>query len=202
MGSYVYEWPEKYDQVFFPVTDGQGLWACASGFVGVIGDIELSIPEKERIEEYLDKLSAVEKNSNDAAAKLRRYIAAFEAAFPDSRRVAQREELDRMLKERLASRLKRNKTTLVEADIEAVLIELPAVGTPMPAKRRLFRIRQGRDIAGVCLGVAAYSQLDVGLVRSIFVLAAGVSIIFYLIAMFVVPVVETVEQAKLASASS
>jgi phage shock protein PspC (stress-responsive transcriptional regulator) len=139
---------------------------------------------------------------DDASAKLRRYIAAFEAAFTDSRRAAQREELDRMLKERLASRLKRNKTTLVEADIEAVLIELPAVGTPMPAKRRLFRIRQGRDIAGVCLGVAAYSQLDVGLVRSIFVLAAGVSIIFYLIAMFVVPVVETVEQAKLASASS
>ncbi len=139
---------------------------------------------------------------DDASAKLRRYIAAFEAAFPDSRRAAQREELDRMLKERLTSRLKRKKTTLVEADIEAVLVELPAVGAPMPAKRRLFRIRQGRDITGLCLGVAAYSQLDVGLVRWVFVLTAGVSIIIYLVAMFVVPVVETVEQAKLASASS
>ena len=37
---------------------------------------------------------------------------------------------------------------------------------------------------------------------ALFVLTAGVSILLCLIAMFVVPVVETVEQAKLASASS
>lgn len=139
---------------------------------------------------------------DDACSKLRRYVDAYEAAFPEARRAVQREELDRLLKQKLASRLRENKTTIVEADVEAILIELPAVGTPMPAKRRLFRIQQGRDVAGVCLGLAAYAQLDVGLVRWMFVLLVGVLGPLYLIAMFVVPVVETVEQAKLASASS
>ncbi|GMV31317.1 MAG: hypothetical protein AMXMBFR59_34420 [Rhodanobacteraceae bacterium] len=138
----------------------------------------------------------------DACAKLRRYTEAYEAAYPEARRAQQREELQRSLKEKLSARLRGKKTTIDEADVEAVLVLLPAVGVPMPARRRLFRINQGRDITGVCLGVAAYAQLDVGLVRSLFVLLVGVLGPVYLIAMFLAPVVETVEQAKLAAVSS
>jgi phage shock protein PspC (stress-responsive transcriptional regulator) len=141
---------------------------------------------------------------DDACAKLRRYIEAYEAAFPAERRALKREELERILASRLAPRLRGDKTTLTDADVEAILVLLPAVGAPgsgMPARRRLFRIQQGRDVAGVCLGLAAYAQLDVSLVRTMFVLLVGVFGIVYIIAMFLVPVVETVEQAKLVSAS-
>ncbi|MGH8027474.1 MAG: hypothetical protein ACREO0_12175 [Pseudoxanthomonas sp.] len=73
MGSYVYEWPEKYDQVFFPVTASQGIWTCsASGFVSVIGDIALSVGEKQRIAAYLAGLAAAERNPKDIAGKLDR----------------------------------------------------------------------------------------------------------------------------------
>ncbi|MEQ1594997.1 MAG: hypothetical protein ABL985_07850 [Casimicrobium sp.] len=40
-GSYIYQWPSKYDQVFFPFTDEASIWYCeTSGFVALIGDME------------------------------------------------------------------------------------------------------------------------------------------------------------------
>jgi phage shock protein C len=41
--------------------------------------------------------------------------------------------------------------------------------------KRLLRIRQGRLVAGVCTGLAAYFRVDVNLVR----LAFGVLTVFY-----------------------
>lgn len=41
--------------------------------------------------------------------------------------------------------------------------------------KRLFRIRQGRMVAGVCAGLAGYFGVDVNLVR----LAFGVLTVFY-----------------------
>ncbi len=38
--------------------------------------------------------------------------------------------------------------------------------------RRLYRLNEGKKIAGVCAGLAAYADLDVGLVRAIAVIAA------------------------------
>lgn len=53
-GSYVYDWPEKYDQVFWPLTDPNGVWLCGeSGFVSFIGDMDISPGEKEKIAGYL-----------------------------------------------------------------------------------------------------------------------------------------------------
>lgn len=46
-GSYVYQWPSKYDQVFWPLTVPQGIWFCPdSGFTAFIGDFELSANER------------------------------------------------------------------------------------------------------------------------------------------------------------
>ena len=57
--------------------------------------------------------------------------------------------------------------------------------------RRLYRIPDGAMIAGVCNGLAAYFQIDVTLVRVVFLLAAlltkGVGIMAYVIMMFVIP---------------
>lgn len=72
MGSYIYEWPEKYDQVFFPVTDSAGIWACESGFASLIGDTALSVGEKQRIAGYLGGLIAAERDVKNIADKLRR----------------------------------------------------------------------------------------------------------------------------------
>ncbi len=54
-GGYIYNWPSKYDMVFWPRTDYHGIWYCEdSGFIAFIGDFEgLSEPEKQRISEHL-----------------------------------------------------------------------------------------------------------------------------------------------------
>jgi phage shock protein PspC (stress-responsive transcriptional regulator) len=56
--------------------------------------------------------------------------------------------------------------------------------------KRLLRIRQGRIVAGVCTGLAAYFGVDVNLVRLAFgVLTVfyGLGILLYVIAWAIVP---------------
>lgn len=56
--------------------------------------------------------------------------------------------------------------------------------------KRLFRIRQGRMVAGVCAGLAGYFGVDVNLVRLAFgVLTVfyGLGILLYLIAWALLP---------------
>jgi phage shock protein C len=56
--------------------------------------------------------------------------------------------------------------------------------------KRLLRIRQGRLVAGVCTGLAAYFGVDVNLVRLAFgVLTVfyGLGILLYLIAWLILP---------------
>jgi phage shock protein C len=58
------------------------------------------------------------------------------------------------------------------------------------ARRRLMRPRVGRKIAGVCLAFAEYFDLDVTLVRIVWLLVAvmtGVGIFSYPIAWIVIP---------------
>jgi phage shock protein C len=54
-----------------------------------------------------------------------------------------------------------------------------------PRPRRLYRLDDGKKIAGVCLGLAAYADLDVGLVRSLVVLAAFFTGFFLVAALYV-----------------
>jgi phage shock protein C len=51
--------------------------------------------------------------------------------------------------------------------------------------RRLYRLEDGRKIAGVCAGLAAYAGLDVGLVRAIVVLAGIFTGFFIVIGCYV-----------------
>jgi phage shock protein C len=58
------------------------------------------------------------------------------------------------------------------------------------ARKRLMRPRQGRKIAGVCLGFAEYFDLDVALVRVVWLIASfmtGVGLLAYPIAWIVMP---------------
>jgi phage shock protein PspC (stress-responsive transcriptional regulator) len=67
-----------------------------------------------------------------------------------------------------------------------------------PTPKRLYRIPDGAMIAGVCNGLAAYFSIDVAFTRVGFVLAAlmtkGVSIIAYVVMMFIIPEAHTSEE--------
>ena len=61
---------------------------------------------------------------------------------------------------------------------------------PSSGTKRLYRIRDGRLIAGVCAGLAAYFGIDPTLVRLVFVLLTvfgGFGVLLYLGAWLVVP---------------
>jgi phage shock protein C len=64
------------------------------------------------------------------------------------------------------------------------------VGTVL-ARKRLIRPRVGRKVAGVCLGFSEYFDLDVSLVRVVWLLTAlftgGAGLIAYIIAWIVMP---------------
>ncbi|MCF6436785.1 DUF2225 domain-containing protein [Pseudoalteromonas sp. MMG022] len=54
-GSYIYNFPSKYDQVFFPYTASHAMWFCEeSGYISFIRDFEsITEQEKEKIAAYL-----------------------------------------------------------------------------------------------------------------------------------------------------
>jgi phage shock protein PspC (stress-responsive transcriptional regulator) len=69
---------------------------------------------------------------------------------------------------------------------------------PAAAPKRLYQIREGALISGVCNGLAAYFNLDVSIIRVLFVVLAlgttGAWILVYVVMMFVIPYAETSEE--------
>jgi phage shock protein C len=59
------------------------------------------------------------------------------------------------------------------------------------ARKRLIRLRSNRKVAGVCAGFAEYFDLDITLVRVVWLisvfLGVGLSLIAYVIAWIVIP---------------
>lgn len=91
-GGYVYQWPEKYDQVFWPLTDPMGIWVCTvSGFATFIGDVELDEGEKRAIAAFLEDAPRLPEEA-PLAAKLERLeaIYALRQLTPDVRARIQR----------------------------------------------------------------------------------------------------------------
>jgi len=78
-----------------------------------------------------------------------------------------------------------------------------ASGDAPTAPRRLYQIRDGAMLSGVCNGIAAYFKADVTVVRIVFVLLAlfsgGLWFIAYLVMMFVIPFATTGEEHAAAS---
>jgi phage shock protein PspC (stress-responsive transcriptional regulator) len=79
----------------------------------------------------------------------------------------------------------------------------PAAGDAGPARepagpKRLYLVKEGEMIAGVCNGLAAYFGVDPTIVRLVFVillfLSGGLVAFAYLVLMFVVPEARTAEQ--------
>ena len=68
-----------------------------------------------------------------------------------------------------------------------------ASGGPPP--KRLYRVKEGKMIGGVCNGIAAYFNIDVTIVRLLFLVLAfltgGTALLVYIVMMIVVPVADT-----------
>jgi hypothetical protein len=83
-GSYIYQWPSKYDQVFWPLVDENGLWFCQeSGFTAFIGDFKVSPGERTALINALASYEPIRKPSlND---KLQLLQKSYDARDVDAR---------------------------------------------------------------------------------------------------------------------
>ena len=114
------------------------------------------------------------------------------------------DDLERSIGDRLTVLAGADDRVLEAEDIAKVLDDVGVVDVPTerpaeanvarnrPARRRLYRIKEGQDIAGVCTGLAVYSDIGVDWVRTIFVLGslvtAGLLVVVYIVLAFLLPV--------------
>jgi phage shock protein PspC (stress-responsive transcriptional regulator) len=130
-------------------------------------------------------------------------------------------DLEQAIADKCAHFLLPHKNVLTAAEIEGVLQEMGPVqsesgengssgaseepradaksaGSTGPAPKRLYQIRDGAMLSGVCSGLAAYLNIDVTIVRIGFVLltllTSGIWILVYLVMMLVVPFANTGEE--------
>jgi phage shock protein PspC (stress-responsive transcriptional regulator) len=132
-------------------------------------------------------------------------------------------DLEQAIADKCGHFLRPHKNVLSAAEIDAILKEMGPVqseaagdagagtgagnppnaeskpgGASGAAPKRLYQIREGAIISGVCAGLAAYLNLDVTIVRIVFVLltllTTGIWILVYLVMMLVVPYANTGEE--------
>jgi phage shock protein PspC (stress-responsive transcriptional regulator) len=84
------------------------------------------------------------------------------------------------------------------ADAAGSAAAVDAAAPSGPAVKRLYQIREGAMISGICNGLAAYFNVDVSFVRigavALAFLSGGIVALVYLLMMFVIPVANTTEQ--------
>ena len=120
-------------------------------------------------------------------------------------------DFERTIAEKCDESLGKRKTVVTEPEIEKIIKEMGPVEASSAEKaeksddatderpsKRLYTLGDGAMIGGVCNGLAAYFNLDVTVVRLIFILllfvSAGTWILVYLIAMLLIPEARTPEQ--------
>lgn len=142
-------------------------------------------------------------------------------ANPDAAEILR--DVEQSIAEKCLRVLGPGKTVVTTMEIEQILREIGPVessgatyshsGAGGSDTRRLYQIREGAMISGVCNGLAAFMNVDPTIVRVIFVaafvmlaMADGDSALlvplFYLILVFVVPYAKTPEQLAAAQGSS
>jgi phage shock protein PspC (stress-responsive transcriptional regulator) len=133
-------------------------------------------------------------------------------------------DIEQAIADKFRALLGPNKTVVVTKEVEKVIDEMGPVqdatagaGDPSAATsgaggsgaqgaapapetagaghaRRLYRIREGAMIAGVCNGLATYLNIDVSIVRILFVVLAvtwGFGLLMYILMMFLIPTATT-----------
>ncbi len=127
-------------------------------------------------------------------------------------------DFEQAIGERCGKFLGAHKTVITAAEMDQVLAEMGPVEGPEPPgtgadrtdtdhddadvhmkwQRRLYRIREGQVIAGVCTGLAAYFGIDVTIVRILFLLLTiftfGWALLAYWALVFIVPEAQTSDE--------
>jgi phage shock protein PspC (stress-responsive transcriptional regulator) len=155
-------------------------------------------------------------------ASLRTYLERAQAQLKDNPdKLEIMADLEQAIADKCAHFLRPHKNVLTAAEIDEVLKEMGPVqsensadagpaasdapnaeskvgGAAAGAPKRLYQIREGAMLSGVCTGLAAYLNVDVTIVRIAFVLLAllttGIWILVYLGMMLVVPFANTGEE--------
>lgn len=146
----------------------------------------------------------------DAYFRLKEYLKRFEATISDKNEAREvMEDVEARIAEIFLEKLKFPNqvvdSTLVNIAIEHLgeIEPNPNDDEPMPkgeytkGEKRLFRDPDHKKIAGVCSGIAAYFNIDVTIIRVIFVLFAflyGFTIIVYIVFWIAMPIAKTVVQ--------
>jgi phage shock protein PspC (stress-responsive transcriptional regulator) len=156
---------------------------------------------------------------------LQAYLERAQAALKDNPDKAEiMADLEQAIADKCAHFLRPHKNVLTPAEIDEVLKEMGPVqsdsgpdpsaagasagngpntdskggGAAAGAPKRLYQIREGAMLSGVCTGLAAYLNVDVTIVRIAFVLltllTTGIWILVYLGMMLVVPFANTGEE--------
>ncbi|WP_261627223.1 DUF2225 domain-containing protein [Pseudoalteromonas holothuriae] len=84
-GSYVFNWPSKYDQIFFPYTSSAAIWFCKdSGYISFMSDFDnITEEEKSKISTYLKANPQRNVRSLISKLKLIDVIYSFRKASPE-----------------------------------------------------------------------------------------------------------------------
>lgn len=165
----------------------------------------------------MERVVTVNLNGNSyqleepAYAALRAYISSAEAALtgnPDKEEVVR--DLEQAIADKCSRFLSPGKTVISTQEMAQVLEEMGPVegenangpraeaGPQDNGQKRLYRIRDGAMLAGICTGLAAYLNIDVVIVRVLAVIlgfiTGGWLLLAYLIAMFIIPSAQTSEE--------
>jgi phage shock protein PspC (stress-responsive transcriptional regulator) len=151
-------------------------------------------------------------------AKLKDYLSeASEQLQNDPDKAEIISDLEQALAEKLERNLSSNKNVITTAEAEAVIKEMGPVQSasenvqdngsekeerPSEPSKKLYKIPEAGIIRGVCAGLAAYFNMDVTLMRIIFVALAvlthGAWIVVYIVMAIVLPEANTSEQVAAA----
>ena len=144
---------------------------------------------------------------------LRAYLARAEATLadnPDKAEIVR--DLEQAIADKCSGYLSPAKTVVNADEMSLILEEMGPVdgdasnmeappredGLRDARRKRLYRIRDGAMIAGICSGLSAYLDIDVTIIRVLAVvfgfITSGWLFLVYLIAMFIIPSAHTSEE--------
>jgi phage shock protein PspC (stress-responsive transcriptional regulator) len=124
-------------------------------------------------------------------------------------------DLEQAIAEKINRLMNAGKNVATNQEVETIIKEMGPVESPGEEKeenkkdgeekkpvKRLYRIYEGKMIAGVCTGLAAYFNIDVVVIRVVFILLTlltqGAGIIAYIVLLVIVPIATTSEQVAAA----
>ena len=141
---------------------------------------------------------------------LRTYLSRAESALadnPDKGEIIR--DLEQAVADKCATYLSPSKSVISSSEMTRILEEMGPVETDDEAapgggaaseapSKRLYRIRDGAQIAGVCAGIGAYFDIDANIIRLLFIVAtlftSGFVILIYIAMMFLIPSAHTSEE--------